>query len=122
MTLFDRTKETAKKRGLSLTEVSTRAGLASRAVYKWKENQPSSDRLQAVADVLGVSTDYLLGNTDDTMPVQKDPSKPLTETQEFTLMAAHWGTDITELPEKDRKKLMEKSKAYVLGAIDMMKD
>lgn len=66
MTLFDRTKETAKKRGLSLTEVSTRAGLASRAVYKWKENQPSSDRLQAVADVLGVSTDYLLGNTDET--------------------------------------------------------
>lgn len=122
MALFERVKEISKKRGLSLTEVSTRAGMGEKSLYRWKESEPTADRLKAVADVLGVSTDYLLGNTDDTMPVQKDPSKPLSETQEFTLMAAHWGNDISELDEADRKKVIEKAKTYVTGLIDALKD
>lgn len=66
MTLFERVKEISKKRGYSLTEVSTKAGMGEKSLYRWKESEPSADRLKAVADVLGVSVDYLLGNTDDT--------------------------------------------------------
>lgn len=65
MTLFERTKETAKKRGLSLLTVNDEANLGKNAIYKWKNSNPSLPAVQAVADVLGVSVDYLLGNTDE---------------------------------------------------------
>lgn len=64
MTLVSRTKEIAKQRGLSLKAVATKAGLAENAIYRWDENNPKSENLQKVADILNVSTDYLLGRTD----------------------------------------------------------
>ena len=33
--------------------------------YQWKSSQPKADRLEKVADYFQVSTDYLLGRTDD---------------------------------------------------------
>mgnify|MGYP003366050850 CR=1 FL=1 len=60
MTLLERTKQTAKKRGLSLTEVAIKAGLAEKSIYSWDRSNPKSDNLEKVASVLNVSTDYLL--------------------------------------------------------------
>lgn len=66
MTLFERVKEISKKHGFSsLRVLSEQAGLSPNVVYGWKTKEPSAKSLQAVADVLGVSVDYLLGNTDD---------------------------------------------------------
>ena len=65
MTVFERIKKTAKERGISLTALSVKSGLGEKTIYKWKEKEPSANRIKAVADVLGVSVDYLLGNTDD---------------------------------------------------------
>ena len=62
MTLFERIQNTAKKRGMSLRELNNRAGLGTNAIYRWKKSKPAADKLQAVADVLHVSVDYLLGN------------------------------------------------------------
>lgn len=68
MTVFDRIKEIAKKRGMSLKSVNDTANLGTNAIYKWKTQKPNSEALNSVADVLGVSADYLLGNTEDTIP------------------------------------------------------
>lgn len=75
MTLFERVKQTAKDRGYSLQETAKLAGLGINSLYQWKNKQPSASSLQAVADVLGVSVDYLLGNTDEMHPkrVTGDP-------------------------------------------------
>lgn len=97
MTLFERTKEMSKKRGLALTDVSVKAGLGSRAVYKWKENDPSTDRVQAVADVLGVSVDYLLGNTDDPMPKR----------------AKHEPVDLYEVDDSERDRLVSANGQHI---------
>ena len=35
------------------------------SIYSWKKKDPSITRLTKVADVLNVSVDYLLGNTDN---------------------------------------------------------
>lgn len=75
MTTFDRIKETAKKQGLSLTDTAVKAGLGEKTIYKWKYNEPSASRLQAVADALNVSTDYLLGNTDNPSPAPNKATK-----------------------------------------------
>lgn len=75
MTLVSRTKETAKLRGLSLKTVATKAGLADNAIYRWDENNPKSENLKKVADVLHVSTDYLLGRTDELNPSSDKPEQ-----------------------------------------------
>lgn len=72
MTLFERTKETASKRGLSLQEVAKKADLGVNSLYRWKERNPTTSNLKKVADVLGVSVDYLLGNTDEMHSVKTE--------------------------------------------------
>lgn len=68
MTLISRTKDIAKLRGLSLDDVALKAGLSAKSIYNWGRNSPKSENLQKVADVLHVSTDYLLGRTDEMNP------------------------------------------------------
>ena len=77
MTLFERIKETAKERGISLTALSVESGLGEKTIYKWKDKEPSANRIKAVADVLGVSVDYLLGNTDEMHSNKKDENVPI---------------------------------------------
>ncbi|QIE78164.1 helix-turn-helix domain-containing protein [Weissella confusa] len=77
MTIFERTKELAKKRGLSLQETAKLAGIGINSIYSWKNKKPSVDRIKAVADVLGVSVDYLLGNTDEMHSSKKDENVPI---------------------------------------------
>jgi len=72
MTLFERTKEIASKRGMSLQEVAKKANLGVNSIYRWKERNPTTSNITKVADVLGVSVDYLLGNTDDMHNIKKD--------------------------------------------------
>ena len=76
MTLFERVKEISKKHGFSsLRVLSEQAGLSPNVIYGWKTKEPSAKSLQAVADTLGVSVDYLLGNTDEMHSNKKDDKK-----------------------------------------------
>ena len=68
MTLYERTINLSKQRGYSLKNLAIKAGLAENSIYDWKKSTPKADNLQKVADVLNVSTDYLLGRTDDMNP------------------------------------------------------
>ena len=78
MTLFENTKQMAKQRGLSLQKTAETAGLSKNAIYNWKTKEPSPVSLRAVADVLGVSVDYLLGNTDEMHPTSNtDNQEPI---------------------------------------------
>ncbi len=65
MTILERTKEVARNRGMSLAEVSRKAGLSDKSIYRWQSASPRMETIQKVADVLNVSVDYLLGNTDE---------------------------------------------------------
>lgn len=99
MTLFERIKETAKERGISLTALSVESGLGEKTIYKWKDKEPSANRIKAVADTLGVSVDYLLGNTDD-MYGNKKENEPVdlytvTDDERDRLISAN-GQPITD--------------------------
>lgn len=71
MIAFERIKELAKNKGMSLVDVNDKAGLGTRTIYHWKTKQPSNDSLKAVAKVLNTSTDYLNGLTDNPLPQSK---------------------------------------------------
>ena len=74
---FERVKELAKKRGLSLNQVEEKLGYSKNTLYSLKRQKVSSDRLQEIADYFHVSTDYLLGRTDNPKVSSKDTA--LTE-------------------------------------------
>lgn len=47
-----------------MSTLNDKAGLGKNTIYSWKHKDPSVENLQKVAEVLHVSTDYLLGITD----------------------------------------------------------
>lgn len=94
--VFEKVKLEAKKKGLSLLALNNKAGLGKSAIYKWKTQTPSIENLQKVADVLGVSTDYLLGK-EDKKNEHIDVSKILEADQLYLKNTA--------LSEEDRKRV-----------------
>ena len=73
MTFYEKVYETAKSRGLSIKELAKKIGVSDATIYTWKRTgAPTGKNLNAVADVLGVSVDYLLGNTDEMHGNKKD--------------------------------------------------
>ena len=76
MTTYERIQNAAKKRGMNLRQVAKAAGMKSEtAIYRYNQGvTPRESTLRAIADVLGVSVDYLLGNTDEMYPKQEDAS------------------------------------------------
>lgn len=72
MSTFEIVKQLAKKKHMTLAQVNNAAGLGTNSIYSWKTSKPGLENLQKVAKVLHTSTDYLLGNTDDSSPVSKD--------------------------------------------------
>ena len=65
MTTFERVKKLADSQKISILELESRLGFGKNSLYRWKTSSPASDKLQKVADYFGVSTDYLLGRTDN---------------------------------------------------------
>jgi Predicted transcriptional regulators len=65
MTVYERIKEISKARGMSLQSVAKSAGLSQNMIYQYKTVNPKTETLRTLANVLGVSVDYLLGNTDE---------------------------------------------------------
>ncbi|EER75621.1 helix-turn-helix domain-containing protein [Weissella paramesenteroides] len=73
MSLYERVVDLSNKRNFkSVRDLSIAAGMSQNALYSWKTQSPSADNLNAVAKILGVSADYLLGNTDDMYSNQND--------------------------------------------------
>lgn len=94
MALIDRVKEVSKKNGLSLTELAIKAGIGEKSIYSWNKREPTVATLQKVADVLHVSTDYLLGRTDDMNPTTAENVKK-ADLDDDELLLSFQGKDIT---------------------------
>lgn len=62
---FEKIKELAKKRGKSLGQVEEDLGYGRNTLYKIKNSTPNAERIAEIANYFNVSTDYLLGRTDN---------------------------------------------------------
>lgn len=65
MTAFDRVKILCDQQKISIVELEEKVGFGRNSLYSWKRNNPSTEKLEKVADFFGVSTDFLLGRTDN---------------------------------------------------------
>ncbi len=109
MTLVSRTKEMAQQRGLSLKTLASKAGLAENAIYRWDDNNPKSENLEKVADILHVSTDYLLGRTDEMNATSCD-KKVADILDDETILAF----DGMEIEESEKEKLRDYAR-YIIS-------
>lgn len=110
MTTFDRIKELSKKRGKSPKQVALELGLGENLFYKWKTSSPTADKLQLVADYFNVSTDYLLGRTDDPNAGVTPENRKLTVEE---ALASVMSSDGKPLTDNDREILTEIIEAYI---------
>lgn len=63
---FEKIKLLAKKQGISLNTLEERVGLGKNYIYSLKNKKtPSVEHIAKIADYFNVSTDYLLGRTDN---------------------------------------------------------
>ncbi|MGT2774966.1 helix-turn-helix domain-containing protein [Streptococcus hyovaginalis] len=62
---FEKIKELCKKKGISLNQLEDKLGFSQNYIYSMKKGNPKVENLQKIADYFGVSTDYLLGRTNN---------------------------------------------------------
>lgn len=93
---FDRIKQLAKKQGLSINALENKLNLSKNTIYNLKNSKPSSDRLQEIADYFQVSTDYLLGRTDNPNIANDENTKTVDLRDAIAGSMAFEGTPLTE--------------------------
>lgn len=114
-TTFDRVKELSQKRGISLSKLEETLGLGKNSIYALKRNQPSAERLQEIADYFNVSTDYLLGRTDNPKIASDDTASEYT-TEDLRKMAKNAKTfDGKPLTDEDVEAITNIIEIYLKG-------
>ena len=88
---MNKIKEQRVQLRLSQAELAKRVGVSRSTIAMWETggSQPDNDALRRIADILGVSTDYLLGRTDverPTFDLEKAGILPLPEMMDIPLV------------------------------------
>ena len=75
---FEKIKELADKQGISLNKLEEKLGFSRNTIYNMKKSTPNVERVSKIADFFNVSTDYLLGRTENpNIARDDDASAPL---------------------------------------------
>lgn len=71
MGLYENIRDIAKAKGYSVNKLEQELRFARSSINKFNKNTPSADKLQQIADLLGVSLDYLMTGVEE--PKKKEP-------------------------------------------------
>ena len=75
MITFERIKQLTKKQGKTLNKIEEDLGYGKNVLYRLKNSNPSTERLQEIADYFDVSVDFLLGREERETPKHVDLSE-----------------------------------------------
>ncbi|EAE1298263.1 XRE family transcriptional regulator [Listeria monocytogenes] len=100
MTIVDRIKSLCHKRDISLNDLENELNFGKNSIYRWKERNPSIDKVDKVASYFNVSTDFLLGRTDN---IQITSEENQESNEEFITFFRANTSDLTE----EKKQLLE---------------
>ncbi len=64
MSLVEIIKTLCKEKKITIAELERKTGISNGQIRKWDSSIPGVDKLEAIADYFNVSTDFLLGRTD----------------------------------------------------------
>ena len=92
--MYKRIKMLCKQNGINITSLERELGFAKGSICKWKEHEPSYERIKMVADRFHVSVEYIKNGED----VKWNPKE---QTIDYTI----------SLSEEEQDLLMEYRKA-----------
>lgn len=110
---FERIKELCQKQKISINFLEEQLGISKNYVYSLKNKKtPSAEHISKIADYFNVSTDYLLGRTDNPK-IAKDGDT----------IAGYTQLDIARMAEQammyDGKPLSDKDKEAIQSIIEI---
>ncbi len=76
---FEKIKELCRKQGISLNQLEEKLGFSQNYIYSMKKGNPKVENLQKIADYFNVSTDYLLGRTDNPRIASDEQNDPAVD-------------------------------------------
>ena len=118
---LEKIKELALKRGISLQKVAEDLGYSINYLYTLKEKTPKSDRLQEIADYFNVSTDYLLGRTDNPAIANDDKANAYLGPAETELVAA-FRNQTQNMTEEEKVRFNKAIESLMVTAKTLMDD
>ncbi|HFI0217950.1 TPA: helix-turn-helix domain-containing protein [Streptococcus suis] len=83
---FEKIKELCKQRGITLIQLEETLGYSRNTLYKLKTQKPNAERIAEIADYFNVSTDYLLGRTDNPNIAQEGQAPAANPLEEQALV------------------------------------
>lgn len=88
--MWEKIEQLLKERKITVVQLSMATNIPKTTIYTWKngKTKPTSDKLAEVAHYFGVSTDYLLGKTDNPSPKQDIEQMSEHERKAYEVMKA----------------------------------
>ena len=108
-------KEIRKVKWISINVLEEKLGYGTNTLYRLKRSNPSSKVLREIADYFGVSTDYLLGRTDNPA-IAGEPEKFYFEGQEVDveqLASTAMRFNGKPLTDQDKKSIQSIIEAFL---------
>ena len=118
---FDRIKELAKKQGLSINLLEEKLGYSRNTIYNLKNSKPSTERISEIADYFNVSTDYLLGRTDNPAIAKDDKANTNLGPAETELVAA-FRNQTQNMTEEEKARFNKAIESLMVTAKTLMDD
>lgn len=112
MNLLERIKKLAKQKDISIYQLEEEIDIGRNTIYQWNKRTPSADKLQKVADYFNVSTDYLLGRTENPYAGISPEQREMTIEEALNSVMSYDGKPVTE---NDREVLKRIAEAYLDG-------
>lgn len=108
-TIFSRIQEIANKRGMSIRQVALKSGFNSpNAIYRYKQGvSPRKTTLNAIADALNTTPEYLLGETDDWQKHDVTPEQELGLDKDDQEMLALFRKSTDGMTEDEKEKFKQ---------------
>jgi len=104
-------KRLLKQHGMTAAKLSEVVGVSTATISDWCNGKtyPRINKIEQMAEYFNVSKSELVEDPDQMANA--------TVSEEPALMAAHWGLDISGLPDDERQRVVDRAKAYVEGLI-----
>jgi transcriptional regulator with XRE-family HTH domain len=118
---FDRIKELAKKQGLSINLLEEKLDYSRNTIYNLKNSKPSTERISEIADYFNVSTDYLLGRTDNPAIASDDKTNKYLGPAETELVAA-FRNQTQNMTEEEKARFNKAIESLMVTAKTLMDD
>lgn len=118
---FEKIKELAKKRGKALGQVEEDLGYGRNTLYKIKNSTPNAERIAEIANYFNVSTDYLLGRTDNPAIASDDNTNKYLGPAETELVAA-FRNQTQNMTEEEKVRFNKAIESLMVTAKTLMDD